>query len=130
MLLPFCSRCATSQDGRRQSCHKRVDTVLIEPIPYMIAMDLDLRLEEDTIFTFQTLRHLVRLRIQTLVTLTVHQQAMLTQVLSLEHSLPALTNSAQLKWKSSISLRRNVRELCNISTLSKTKFIMKDKRYV
>ena len=78
----------------------------------MIAMDMDLRLEEDTIFTFQTLRHLVRLRIQTLVTLTVHQQAMLTEVLSQGRSLLALiTNSAQLKWKFSISLRRNIREL-------------------
>ena len=79
----------------------------------MTAIDMDLCLEEDTIFTFQTLRHLVRLRIQTLVTLTVHQQAMLTEVLSLKHSLLALTISAQLKWKFSISLRRNVRALCN-----------------
>ena len=70
-----------------------------------------LRLEEDTIFTFQTLRHLVRLRIQTLVTITVHQQAMLAEVLSQGRSLLALTISAQLKWKFSISLRRNVREL-------------------
>ena len=70
-----------------------------------------LRLEEDGIFTFQALRHLVRLRIQTLVTLTVHQQAMLTEVLSRRRSLLALTISAQLKWKFSISLRRNIREL-------------------
>ena len=68
-------------------------------------------LEEDTIFTFQTLRHLVRLRIQGLVTLTAYQQAMLTTALSRRRSLLALTISAQLKWKFSISLRRNVRKL-------------------
>ena len=82
MLLPFYSPCATSQDGRPQRCHKRVEIVGEEPIPFTTAMDMVLRLEVDTIFTFQTLRHLVRLRIQTLVTLTVHQQAMLTEVLS------------------------------------------------
>ena len=72
---------------------------------------MDQRLVEDVIYTFQTLRHLVRHHTQTWATLTAHQQGMFTEVLSQKRSLLAVTISGQLKWKFSISPRWSEREL-------------------